>query len=219
MRLLLPFALVASCAGGAPAASGSSASGSSSSSATASSSSTSGVVASSGECQADADCPGGTCVELTPGGYRVCRVTPQPITSCAPGEMGCCNSNACPQGQRCFPPVGYCGGLVGPMNRCLGDGCQADGDCDAGVCAPAGDIGLFVNTCVATTGCRQNQDCVTKPGGVCRPIEDACCNDVFALFCWYPGDCTRKADCGGNACGDPTTGRATCATTKPMCPT
>jgi hypothetical protein len=205
------------CSGGAAALASSSSSASASSGTSASASSTS-WGAPPGECISDAECFEGTCVELLPGGYRVCRQMPAPINSCAPGEMGCCNSDVCLPGQRCFPPVGSCGGLVGPMNRCLGDGCQSDSDCDAGVCAAAGELGLFVNTCIAALGCRRDADCTAKPGGVCRPIEDACCSGVYALYCFYPGG-TSKADCETRGCGDPATGVATCASMKPVCPT
>jgi len=178
-----------------------------------------GSLPSAADCAVDGDCPGGRCVALTPGGARVCRFTPQPVTSCGPGEMGCCDSAACPAGERCFPPVGYCGGLVGPMNRCLRDGCVTDEDCaaDAGICALAGDLGLFVNTCVAAAHCQRDADCSAGPGGVCRPLEDPCCHQVFALWCWYPGGCTASADCDGGACGDPATGAATCVP-RPTCP-
>ena len=49
----------------------------------------------SGDCKDDADCDGGgTCVELSPGGYRVCAREPAEFTACDQGVVYSCCGNA-----------------------------------------------------------------------------------------------------------------------------
>src|SRR5262245_45711630 len=50
-----------------------------------------------GRCSTNADCPGGTCVELVPGGFRVCStppVAPQPCSDAGSSLDQCCGSCA-----------------------------------------------------------------------------------------------------------------------------
>lgn len=194
-----------------------------SSTASSTSSSSGGGAAPFGECASDADCGGAPCVSLTADGYGVCIVHVDPVTHCGPGEMGCCNSDLCAGDSHCYPPFGYCGGLVGPQNECLADACQSNEDCAAGhFCVPAGVFAYPVKTCVLAA-CRENADCTAEPGGRCEPVEDTCCAGVFALYCVYPDGCRTKADCPPSApicAGDPATSAATCVTAAnaPQCP-
>lgn len=182
-----------------------------SASSTASTSGSGGAPVSTGDCETDADCAGSTCAEIAPGGFRTCVNAPKPVTSCGPGEMGCCNSDGCPSGAQCFSPFGYCGGIVGPQNKCLGPQCQSDDDCAAGsACMQAGVLGLPVAMCMVTA-CKAHADCTAMPGGACRPIADACCSGVFALWCVYPGGCQSNEMCPSRRCsGTATSSTAAC---------
>lgn len=175
-----------------------------------------------GECASAADCEGALCVPITSDGYGVCSVHVDPVTKCGP-LMGCCNSDLCPGESQCFPPFRYCGGLVGPQNKCLADECQVESDCPENhLCVPAGVFAYPVKACMPVF-CRQNADCTAKPGGRCMPVEDTCCAGVFALYCVYPDGCRTKQDCPASApicAGDPTSGAASCVTSAnaPTCP-
>ncbi len=160
----------------------------------------------SGDCDTNADCPGSACKEVTPGGYRVCFAPIAEITTCAGGPGGCCKSEDCPpiSGEKCFPPYYYCGGIVGPMNQCLSDGCQSDSDCKQGnaICVKAGILGRPVNSCMPV-GCKHDSDCGAAPGGKCQPVESTCCGEVEGLYCVYAGTgCRRQSDCPGGHCAN-----------------
>jgi hypothetical protein len=210
-------------AAGTGGAGGQGTAGASSSSAGSGGSGGSGGAPAIGDCVTDADCGGAPCVTLVPGGYRVCIVHVDPVTSCGPGQMGCCDSSLCAGSAHCFPPFGYCGGIVGPQNKCLEDQCQVGADCPAGhVCVPAGVLAYPVKTCMPAA-CTADADCAAHAGGRCEPVEDTCCAGVFGLFCVYPGGCRRNVDCpasAGHCYGDPATGVASCVSAGelPGCP-
>ena len=160
----------------------------------------------SGDCDSDADCAPGKCIELTPGGYRVCRMPVLEATECQnPGNPGideCCNSSQCAKGKcYAFPATSYCGGAEPmPHNVCASDGCELGAWCPVGnettgVCIPGGVFGFKVAGC-KLSNCDQDTDCGASPGGVCVPIEDPCCLTPQGLFCVYPGDgCRKQSDC------------------------
>jgi hypothetical protein len=215
---------------------GSSSSGTSASSGTGTSSNaSSGSVGSSGsggapmghgDCQIDSDCaPGGQCVEVTPGGFRVCQYDPTPATMCMnPVQDQCCDDKPCPNGEPCYlgPLVPYCGGIVGPdnYNQCAVDQCASDGECPEGfICAIAGTIDRKIRACVYAP-CKVDADCGDFPGGYCAPVVDSCCGAVGGLYCVYPnnGGCLKDGDCPvGQFCvlGEKT---ATCSPSPMPCP-
>lgn len=179
--------------------------GSGGSGATAGSGGSGGSVA-AGDCQSEADCGGSPCVEVTPGGYKVCLKAPPEATECMPDgplEDECCNSAECANGGKCygFTSLPYCGGAQpADYNVCVGDMCASDAQCDGGipsVCAPAGAWGTGARTCVAAF-CKTNADCTAKPGGVCAAIEGMCCSLPLGLACVYPGGCQKDADCASD---------------------
>ncbi len=173
-----------------------------------------GGALNSGDCVNDADCGGGKCVELTPGGYRVCQMPVQEATQCqSPGMPGgdeCCTSADCHQG-KCFafPVTPYCGGAMPmPHNVCATDGCTPGtgtpcpvGNETTGVCVPGGTWGYKVAGCLLAN-CVKDTDCTAEPGGRCAAIEDPCCSSPQGLFCTYPSDgCSKQSDCGpGQSC-------------------
>jgi hypothetical protein len=66
-----------------------------------------------GDCASTTDCPaGGMCIELVPGGYRVCQVPPVEATSCEAGRSDeCCNGSECATGDCFLGPIRrFCGG-------------------------------------------------------------------------------------------------------------
>jgi len=130
------------------------------------------------------------CVELAPGGVKVCVQTPVEATRCSAGEGAadeCCSSVDCASG-KCFPtPIApACSGeRIGVYNVCAADQCSADADCTGGAwCLPAGALGHAVATCISS--CRQDSDCTEKVGGRCV-IEPTttCCGDDLPR-CRYP---------------------------------
>jgi hypothetical protein len=138
----------------------------------------------------------------------------------------CCDSSECING-RCFPgPFGpYCGGILPPGNNlCAVDECQVESDCPTPppsylyVCAPAMTMGSPVRSCVLST-CRTDADCSAEPGGVCGPVQTACCSGPVGLYCSYPSDgCLRPSDCQGNShCAIDGT-RARCMPGPAICP-
>jgi hypothetical protein len=192
-------------------------------------SSTSSGSVSTGDCTTDAQCPGGTCAEITPGGYRICLQPPVEITSCsspaAPNNQ-CCTSTDCTNGGKCYSSssFGQCGGpAMEVYNECLKDQCETDADCLGGgsdvqeICAPAGAFGNPVRSCFPTY-CVAG--CTAKPGGVCAPVSQPCCSTPGGLACVYPGGCAKDADCGeGNTCEiDITTGTGQCSMGPTGCP-
>ncbi len=159
-----------------------------------------------GDCHSDAECAPGKCVELTPGGFRVCDVPPMEATACTHGAQDqCCTSKDCTSPEKCFegPVIPRCLGVVMlPANQCAGNGCQRSADCpNNGVCIPAGALSFKVSGCLPT-GCHVNADCTAKPSGVCATVFNSCCSTVAqGLFCVYPGEgCRTSADCKGGHC-------------------
>jgi hypothetical protein len=180
-----------------------------------------------GDCTTDADCHGGTCAPLTPGGYLVCLNVPPPATPC-PTSLGneCCTSADCTQGKKCLPNKSFpnCGKGEPLANLCAHDFCTTDAQCVAGantgpqICNPAGAVGFPVRTCF-TAYCRTDADCTAHPCGACLPIPGTCCAVSDGLACVYPGGCSKSTDCGqGDACQiDPMTGTSACLPAPP-CP-
>jgi hypothetical protein len=145
-------------------------------------------------------------VELTLGGYRVCKGPVPEATGCPnPNEFDeCCTSAECNTG-KCFafPATPYCGG-VQPIehNLCAENSCTEGVPCTGGVCMPAGAYGYKVSGCIAG-GCLKDSDCSAEPGGRCALIDDPCCGAPSGLFCTYPSNfCTKQSDCpSGQHCG------------------
>jgi hypothetical protein len=184
-----------------------------------------------GDCTSDAQCSGGTCAEITPGGYKVCLDPPPEATTCAAPQGGmdeCCTSTDCTGGSKCYSSatLGECEGpAMVVTNQCLADKCQVDLDCEAGgadlptICAPAGAFGFPIRTCF-TAYCKVDADCTEKAGGVCAPVSQPCCVSPAGLGCVYPGGCAKDADCGaGNTCQlDFETGNGVCNSGPAGCP-
>ncbi len=175
-----------------------------------------------GDCDTNADCLGGTCVEIVSGGYRVCRYLPMLSTDCsAPGEDQCCIGTGllCPAGQQCFlgPVHPICSSVFrNPANECAADDCAHDSDCSSGICVAAG-IFAPVATCFEAT-CRHDGDCTEEVGGACVVARDPCCSLPIALACAYPSDgCTSNTDCAIGRCVV-VSGRARCVPDPPVCP-
>ncbi|MCC6556082.1 MAG: hypothetical protein IT372_24235 [Polyangiaceae bacterium] len=177
----------------------------------------------SGDCDTGADCPGSECVEITPGGFRVCRVDPVPATSCQePNLDECCSSAECDVGECLTQPiVPYCGGPQPAIyNVCAADQCAGDLDCGEGaICAPAGTLGRQVAACAAAS-CKLDTDCAAEPGGICAPVDDYCCGSPTGLFCVYPSDgCRTSSECpSGQYCEISPEGRTHCVDGVPACP-
>ena len=183
-----------------------------------------------GDCKTDADCPGGTCGPITPGGWLVCHIVPPQATSCSmppsPANQ-CCSSADCKTGQ-CWSTqtLPYCGGPAEQIyNECMTDQCTSDAECAPGanmppqLCAPAGTFGEPVRFCFPAY-CHTDSDCTAQPSGVCRPVTGPCCSTPLGLGCVYPGGCATSADCGqGDSCQlDPQTGTGTCTSGPVGCP-
>lgn len=223
--------LTSSSSGSSSSSSGASSSSASSSSgaggaggATSSSSSGDAGSPAHGDCLVDADCPGGACVEVTAGGFRVCATPPEKATLCAStlGLDQCCDSVPCPNGEPCRvgPLVPICAGVpIEPYNQCAADQCTQDADCAPGqICGPVGALGLAIRACLGA-GCKLDADCTAAPGGVCAPVLEPCCNTVAGLSCVYPsGGCRSSADCQSGESCQILADRATCAPGAPVCP-
>jgi hypothetical protein len=173
-----------------------------------------------GDCASTTDCPaGGMCIELVPGGYRVCQVPPVEATSCEAGRSDeCCNGSECATGDCFLGPIRrFCGGAKRlPFNECMTDQCASDGDCTDAICAPRGTFAP-VAVCVAGA-CHTDADCTAEAGGSCVVVTEPCCGIRAGLFCSYPSDgCQSNADCTSGYCaisGD----RARCMSGGPICP-
>lgn len=182
---------------------------------------TGGGSANSGDCETSADCGGEACVEVTPGGYRVCQVTYPEATSCDDPADTCCDTSECASGA-CFetPIVPFCGGVQPQvMNVCVADQCDSDDVCGPNtICTPAGTLDRKVRAC-ATAMCKVDSDCGAEAGGVCAPVTDPCCGFAAGLYCVYPSDgCRSNQDCPGGYCELTAEGRTRCATGGPLCP-
>ena len=159
------------------------------------------------------------CIELVPGGYRVCQVPPVEATSCEAGRSDeCCNGSECATGDCFLGPIRrFCGGAKRlPFNECMTDQCASDGDCTDAICAPRGTFAP-VAVCVAGA-CHTDADCTAEAGGSCVVVTEPCCGIRAGLFCSYPSDgCQSNADCTSGYCaisGD----RARCMSGGPICP-
>lgn len=176
----------------------------------------------SGDCDTDADCPGSTCVEITPGGFRVCKSSYLPVDGCSQPDLDeCCNSTECPSGEACLaaPLTPYCGGPA-PLeyNVCGKDQCSSAADCPNGICAPTGTLGNKVRACYSGS-CLVDSDCSAAPGGICAPVVDPCCNQPVGLFCVYPGGCRTASDCDqGEYCQIQPNGSTECVVGDVACP-
>lgn len=195
---------LAACGGGVDTGGG----GNTSSTTSAGGGGTGGTVP-SGDCTTDAQCNGGKCSEVTPGGYKICLKSPAEAVACHPpgGPIDdlCCTSADCSGGGKCWntADVPYCGGAVpAEYNACLADACQDDGGCQTvggvqQICAPAGAFGQPVRACVVAY-CKTDAACTAKPGGHCVPVASPCCSTPAGFACVYPGGCKEQSDCGND---------------------
>jgi hypothetical protein len=181
----------------------------------------------SGDCLTSIDCGGDACVELFPGGYRVCATKVPEATTCSMPLGQCCKSSDCgvdarPPGKCILGPVEpSCGGPAPPLpsNVCASDACMSAADCAGAnaICTPAGTLGRKVARCM-TAGCRLDGDCTAQPGGICVPIASSCCAEAVGLFCIYQDGCRSNRDCmTGEHCATDAT-HAYCAPGIPPCP-
>ena len=181
------------------------------------------TIRNSGDCNVDADCSGGRCVELSPGGFRVCKYPVAEATACGSPRSGfdqCCTTADCATG-RCyaFPITPYCGGAAPiPHNSCADDSCRSNADCaGTSVCAPAGALGNKTAQCL-TGSCLRDTDCTAEPGGICAPVKNTCCAATRGLFCVYPKTgCREDRDCPSGHC-EIMAGRGVCQSGPPLCP-
>jgi hypothetical protein len=178
----------------------------------------------SGDCKTDADCAGSKCVELTPGGFKVCEEVLVPAMVCSTPFDECCGSvKPCPAGQTCYggPLLPYCGGAqMLPHNQCAQDQCASDAMCmGSQICLPSAVLGRKERACFPAA-CKHDSDCTGGPGGQCAPVNDPCCNSATGLFCVYAGGCRKNADCPqGSFCSpDVPAGSASCQPGAPVCP-
>lgn len=175
------------------------------------------------ECSISAECPGGTCVALIPGGLRVCQTPPIEPATCDGVFDECCAAVPCTSlTDHCVlsPSVPYCGGVqMIEHNVCASDQCASDSECTGGVCLPAGILGRKVRACI-TASCQSDADCDAMAGGSCVPVIDGCCGAVVGLFCNYSTDapCRRDGDCGSNEFCDVEGGVAHCRAGFHPCP-
>ena len=176
--------------------------------------------ASGSECDTDADCQMGDCLELTPGGVRVCE-TPVPEAQMCQNQMfdECCDSTECASGN-CYdnPIVEQCTGVQRqPRNVCASDRCTSDADChNDGICLPADVLDRPVRTCFPTA-CTDDTDCTAEPDGQCIVTYDSCCNAPQMLACAYPSGCKTDGDCPNGHCRVKN-GKTECASGPPLCP-
>jgi hypothetical protein len=184
---------------------------------------TGGAPANSGDCTLDRSTCGANsrCVEITPGGYRVCTTHFPEATSCS-GAQECCQSSDCKAGATCYPtPLApTCGGIVMiDSNVCASDMCASDADCGATeICVPAGTLDRKVRMCVPH-GCHRDTDCNAATGGVCAPVSGGCCSGGIGLYCVYPGvGCRKNADCASGNCTIDSKGASQCSTSRLVCP-
>lgn len=208
-------------AGGSASSSSSSSSGGGQDGGTWTTSSTVTIPTHHGDCVSDADCPGGACVALTPGGFHVCQTPPEPATTCGSTFDQCCPGTPCADDAPCLaaPLVPYCAGIpMEPYNQCAVDQCAQDADCAPGqICSVAGTLGHQIRACVSA-GCKVDADCDASPGGVCAPIADPCCGTFAGLSCVYSGGCRSNADCDPTSFCQISGASATCQSGSPVCP-
>jgi hypothetical protein len=148
-----------------------------------------------GDCSTNTECaPNGTCVELTPGGFRTCQTPPTPSTQCDIPSQGGGGGGTGGDGS----------GGGGPLDECCNNGVEelgCDGD-DLCVRTP-----LVVqcgapeepphNVCIeGDEGCNSNAECANQGApGFCLPpgtfgnIARAC----VRLSCAVDSECTAQA--------------------------
>lgn len=193
--------------------------------------------ASAGRCANDSDCdPGGHCVELAPGGYRVCSYPPPAPEVCTndPSRQDeCCET--C-DGGICTLQTSCGGAFILPRNVCAVSQCTTNADCGASaICLPSGFGSANVRTCLKVTDCVRHSDCVAAPDGVCAligivgPLSQCApwpcpggLSTQFAagLACIYGGECAGDEDCakGGGHC-EKIGGRPVCRSgVRNLCP-
>lgn len=200
-----------------------------------------------GDCTTNSECgANGQCVELSPGGFRTCKVTPTESTTCdfepgmggAGGEGGggpvmldeCClgvrDIDDCGGEQDlcvATPLYPSCGNQDPPHNVCTDDNHECDNaaDCNMdgapGLCIPQGTFGSKVRKCIRIA-CAEDSECTAGANGRCVPVDDPCCpGAVRGLYCAYDGGgCRTEADCPGGYCNI-SGGVAACATGTPTC--
>jgi hypothetical protein len=109
-----------------------------------------GTPRNSGDCERPSDCGGDPCIELYPGGYRVCVAKVPEATMCSLPQGQCCKSADCGGDARapgkCVagPVEPYCGGpQMLPTNVCATDACTSAADCSGAnaICVPSGALG------------------------------------------------------------------------------
>jgi hypothetical protein len=186
--------------GGAIAGTSESSSGASTTTST-STMSSSGVL--HGDCTSDADCAGGSCVALTPGGWAVCSHSYPQVTGCStlPDDQCCKASDCMGTNAGCYESASGCGGPPpNPGNVCESDECTDDADCASlgpSICTPPGVFGSPVRTCMRSL-CHTDEDCNPGGAGVCQPVVGPCCPVPLGLACVYPGNCSKTSDCSTN---------------------
>ena len=185
-------------------------------------STSSGMTKNFGDCSSDVDCyPGGTCIEVAPGGFRLCEFPVPEATTCMSQLDQCCTSASCTMGEKCYlgPLVPVCSGVaMQPFNQCAKDQCTTNADCPNGACMKAGTIGNKVATCVPAA-CTKDTDCTAMPNGKCATVKEPCCQTTTGLACIYAGNCRTTKDCpGGQYCAPSQTGAPTCQPGGPICP-
>ena len=183
---------------------------------------------SAGRCAKDTDCsPNGRCVELAPGGYRVCSYPPPAPEACTndPSHQDeCCDTCA---GGTCTLQTSCGGAFIMPRNVCAISECTTNADCGAsGICLPTGVGSPYARTCMTVSECVRHSDCVAAPDGVCAlvgmigPLPEcapwgcpggASTQLANGLACIYGSECAGDEDCAnaGGHC-EKIGGRPTC---------
>jgi hypothetical protein len=169
---------------------------------TGSSSSSSGgsvVEKNSGDCDTDADCSGAKCVEVTPGGFRVCAAPVPSAMGCKSTLDQCCSNENCLGDKKCFAKFGYCEAQGQYYNTCRSDACATDADCAfedfSQICVPAGVLENGTSFCMDVL-CKSDRECQAEPGGKCAPIFDGWIGVYIGLACVYPSDgCRSEKEC------------------------
>ena len=166
-------------------------------------------------CNDDNDCVGGKCVELTPGGFRVCTYlppSPQPCTDAGPFPDECCGT--CATG-RCTLETSCGGAYVNPHNVCEVDECTSNSDCGSdGICLPTGVGSPYKRTCLhGNWECLTDSDCHGFGAGNCVMYGvigslDQCAPWACAgaprvipanpLRCMYESTCFDDSSCAPN---------------------
>lgn len=173
-----------------------------------------------GRCVTSKDCDGDPCVELVPGGFRVCSHPAAAPQTCTDGGESvwpdeCCGS--CPGAHSTCTLTVRCGGAyMAPHNVCVTDECQTAADCTGKnpICLPSG-VRSDHRTCLADNECLHDSDCKAAPNGACvlpGSVGPAGTCNAFTcgsgivdpvagpLRCVYGASCTDDADCSGDHC-------------------